>query len=373
MSKPAELQGSNGGYSWEDQIQRPWEVLDMSLQGANKRRRINNLSKPSDNMAIQRGIIRNMVLVIDLSVGMSERDMRPNRVLKVMSICKEFIGDFFDQNPISQLAIIGLRNGLANVMSRLSGDVQAHLDSIDKMTQIEPEGEMSLQNGLELSMGLLLSTGDSAFKEVGIICGSLTSIDPSNLHKTIMQFTKMGGCIRIVGLTARVAICDEMCSMTGGDYSVAIDEHNLQELVLSWIRPLAVPLDQSKASLVQMGFPTKSSKMVLCGCHSELREGYQCPRCGVSVCSVPLACPCCGLTLALSTHLARGFHHLFPMAQHVELEMDKASDCFVCGQSGSLLSCNDCHGVFCDDCSQFVHDTLHNCPKCQSIPQLQVT
>ena len=38
-----------------------------------------------------------------------------------------------------------------------------------------------------------------------------------------------------------------------------------------------------------------------------------CPRCSAVVCDIPADCPVCGLTLVSSPHLARSYHHLFPV------------------------------------------------------------
>lgn len=41
--------------------------------------------------------------------------------------------------------------------------------------------------------------------------------------------------------------------------------------------------------------------------------GFTCPRCGCKVCDLPTECPVCSLTLISSPHLARTYHHLFPL------------------------------------------------------------
>lgn len=32
---------------------------------------------------------------------------------------------------------------------------------------------------------------------------------------------------------------------------------------------------------------------------------------------------------------------------------------------GVVVSCPDCHQLFCFDCDAFVHEVLHNCPGCE--------
>lgn len=77
------------------------------------------------------------------------------------------------------------------------------------------------------------------------------------------------------------------------------------------------------ADLMMMGFPTRlpeSSQPTLCVCHSELKsQGFLCPRCQSKVCDVPTDCDICGLMIVSSPHLARSYHHLFPVKPFVPM------------------------------------------------------
>jgi transcription initiation factor TFIIH subunit 2 len=123
---------------------------------------------------------------------------------------------------------------------------------------------------------------------------------------------------------------------------------------------------------------------------------------------LPSECPACGLTLILSTHLARSYHHLFPLRNWVEVswaDAVKSVACFACQcpfpvppskggtgadeaaakeaekKSGDLAvkkksskgvsesgryACEVCGNHFCIDCDVFAHEVIHNCPGCQS-------
>ena len=35
---------------------------------------------------------------------------------------------------------------------------------------------------------------------------------------------------------------------------------------------------------------------------------------------------------------------------------------------GVVVKCPDCHRVFCFDCDAYIHESLHNCPGCESLP-----
>lgn len=183
-----------------------------------------------------------------------------------------------------------------------------------------------------------------------------------------------------------------------------MDEVHFRDLFLaSTTPPVTRTKEQNTASLLMMGFPSRTlapgGTLSLCACHSKpLREGYACTRCSARVCRLPTECPACGLTLILSTHLARSYHHLFPLRNWVEVswaEAAKSSACFSClcpfpditkdksdstqkskddsrhskskgvSESGRY-ACEVCGNHFCIDCDVFAHEIIHNCPGCQS-------
>lgn len=236
-------------------------------------------------------------------------------------------------------------------------------------------------------------------REIFVIFGSLLSSDPGDIHQTITTLINDKIRVGIVGLAAQVAICREICGKTnGGDdttYGVALNEQHFRDLVMNVTTPPATySQKQSTSSLLMMGFPSRTVEAYpsLCACHSKpSRGGYLCSRCNSKVCGLPAECPSCGLTLILSTHLARSYHHLFPLMNWVEVSWQHASRssvCFACGISfpsvppkeqwhttegqtkgisvSSRYECTVCRNHFCIDCDLFAHEVVHNCPGCQS-------
>jgi transcription factor ssl1 len=68
---------------------------------------------------------------------------------------------------------------------------------------------------------------------------------------------------------------------------------------------------------------------------SKLKSGgYYCPQCCSKYCELPVECKACGLTLVSAPHLARSYHHLFPVENFVELEYKDVQDgitlCYAC-------------------------------------------
>ena len=153
------------------------------------------------------------------------------------------------------------------------------------------------------------------------------------------------------------------------------------------------------------------------------RTAYTCPQCRAKIQELPADCVVCGLKLVLSPHLARSFHHLFPVAPFSELpsppqvqvqkqidlkerkkraiippatppsiildsklrlsSSEEVTSCFSClrligtqpqfhksgdceeeGEETLRYRCPECKNVFCVNCDSYLHETLHNCPGC---------
>ncbi|KAL6720196.1 hypothetical protein ACLMJK_002117 [Lecanora helva] len=351
-SSRATGQGSRGA-GWE--VTRTWEnvvegadgTISSTVEGfleAGKRKRL-----LKDTTPLQRGIIRHLIMVLDLSDAMAEKDLRPTRYLLTLRYTTAFITEFFEQNPISQLGIIGMRDGLALNISPLSGNPNDHIANIQKLRQDEPKGQPSLQNALNLAHGLLYHAPSHTTREVLILFGSLLSSDPEDIHTTISQLVSSHVTVQIIGLAAQVAICSTIVTRTNPSlpssqtYNVALNEQHYRDLLMRATTPPATSHATAedsamKSSLLMMGFPSRTidDAPTLCACHGKpSREGYLCSRCSVKVCSLPTECPCCNLTLILSTHLARSYHHLFPLRNWKEVSWTRASNsdqdnCFGC-------------------------------------------
>jgi len=253
-------------------------------------------------------------------------------------------------------------------------------------------------------------------REILIIFGSLTTCDPGNVHDTVEACVKDRIRVNVVALAAEMRICRDFCVRTGGNFGVALNEGHFKDLMFESISPPAQRANPSSiagsqappqggtvpptlssgagagSDLLIMGFPTQipaSSSPSLCACHAELkRQGYICPRCSAKLCDVPTDCDICGLMIVSSPHLARSYHHLFPVqpfpAQTVA-EESASPTCAACSKpfavprqiSDSLemqgisplgrYRCPDrCKLDFCADCDEFIHTVLHVCPGCSA-------
>ena len=287
---------------------------------------------------------------------MVETDMRPTRYLLTLRYAQDFVCEFFEQNPISQLGVIGMRDGLAQRISDMSGNPSDHIGKLQAIRETEPKGQASLQNALNMSRAALFHAPTHTTREVLLLYGSLLSSDPGDIHQTINDLIKSHITCTVIGLAAQIAICRTLVSRTNPSlppseaYTVPLDDTHYRELIMRATTPPPTASNASTSAsngapeiggstLLNMGFPSRitSREVTLCACHSKPTQGgYLCSRCSSKVCALPSKCPACGLTLILSTHLARSYHHLFPLRNWKEVSWTRSADlpdqssCFSC-------------------------------------------
>lgn len=260
---------------WEAAASSNWELhggADGSLEGtlggleeAGKRKRL-----LKDTTPLQRGIIRHTLLILDLSIAMIEKDLRPTRHLLTINYTVGFIREFFEQNPISQLGILGMRDGIAIRVSDMSGNPNDHINAVKALRGTDPKGSPSLQNALEMARAALYHTPSHGTREVVIVLGALLTSDPGDIHDTIKSCIKDRIRVSIIGLAAQMHICAEICRKTNaGDensYNVAVDEVDYRELLMSITTPPVVRSTdteaqrRNQAALLMMGFPSRIVK-----------------------------------------------------------------------------------------------------------------
>ena len=51
---------------------------------------------------------------------MLDRDMRPTRFDLMLEYARAFISEWFDQNPLGQIGIVGMRGGIAERVGEMS-------------------------------------------------------------------------------------------------------------------------------------------------------------------------------------------------------------------------------------------------------------
>lgn len=177
----------------------------------------------------------------------------------------------------------------------------------------------------------------------------------------------------------------QFCDHTGS-YAAVLDGAHYRDQLMQHIEPPLASRTQEN-SLIKMGFPHmehedgKDPPLTMCMCHIDNTDdpsklttgGFNCPQCASKYCELPLECLSCGLTLVSAPHLARSYHHLFPIGNFVECPYRRQTDkCYACQKvfidnsaaDKTIYRCPKCQQYFCMDCDIFIHETLHTCVGC---------
>lgn len=376
------------GFSWENQYTQSWEILredaDGTLQTSiNELRRSQYLQRRRmiADKALRRGILRHLFVALDMSTAANETDYAPSRGKVVLAHLRDFSKAFFEQNPLSQLGVVGMRDGLAEKICGLSGNYKEVLEKLAQDS--EGKGEASIQNVLEVVKSMLMHVPSHGTKEVLILFAGVASCDAGDIHSTIETLKRLKIRVSAISISGEIFVLKTICQATNGQLHVALHDEHYKELLASFVSPPTTSSSEVSvlSYLVPMGFPQRASvdeAGVFCACHGSAGTGtgYRCPKCQSHVCQVPMDCPVCGLTLITAPYLARSYHHLYPVS-HYEPVAEPDARCTACSRTcleastaaqakvgGNAVQCARCHKVFCADCDLFVHETLFSCPGC---------
>lgn len=192
------------------------------------------------------------MLLIDLSAAMADRDLRPTRFELALDCARAFVVEWCEQNPLGQIGVVGMRAGIGERIVEMTGGIlnffvtietkvplgNPHdiLRAIADKRKLEPAGEPSLQNAIEVAragmrhvrpMSVVLTyeincvyshLPTHSSREIVIIFGSLTTCDPGDIYETLDNCVKDKIRISLVALAAEMKICKELCEKTEGGY-----------------------------------------------------------------------------------------------------------------------------------------------------------
>jgi transcription initiation factor TFIIH subunit 2 len=371
---------TTGEYVWEKRNEYSWEavtenesgeirVTDNIINQRNSKRRLDTIDK-----AVHRGMMRFTVLAVDVSKSIEMTDFKPSRIACTKSFVEEFIRDFFEQNPLSQLGIIVCQDGIAKKVTSLASNPTKHItEFVTTISKSFGKGDMSLYNALNIAKGMLKDVPTYGSKEFIVVYSALSTVDPGSVIDSIVSLQKGNVRCSAIGLGAEVYVYKRMAEMTGGSFGVPRDATHYRQLMQSHVVPPPTRNTGAiRANFVLMGFPQKELNIeYFCSCHQVKKTGgYICPRCCCISCDIPSNCPVCKLPLISAPHLALSYHHLDPVPTFVELQLVNQTNCSSCckvlpADNGIFRSqCPDCERTFCFDCDVFIHSTLFVCPWC---------
>ncbi|XP_075582126.1 general transcription factor IIH subunit 2 isoform X1 [Pelecanus crispus] len=346
---------------WEGGYERTWEILKEDESGSLKATIEDILFKAKRKRLyehhgqVRLGMMRHLYVVVDGSRTMEDQDLKPNRLTCTLKLLEYFVEEYFDQNPISQIGLIVTKSKRAEKMTELSGNSKKHVTALKKAVDMNCSGEPSLYNSLNLAMQTLKHMPGHTSREVLVVFSSLTTCDPANIYDLIKCLKAVKIRVSVIGLSAEVRVCTVLARETGGTYHVILDESHYKELLMHHVSPPPAS-SSSECSLIRMGFPQHtiaslsdqdakpSFSMAQLENNSEpglTLGGYFCPQCRAKYCELPVECKICGLTLVSAPHLARSYHHLFPLDAFQEVALEEYQ-----GERFTYVKCVRMHFVW---------------------------
>eukprot|EP00584_Thalassiosira_punctigera_P021266 CAMPEP_0172552762 /NCGR_PEP_ID=MMETSP1067-20121228/47178_1 /TAXON_ID=265564 ORGANISM="Thalassiosira punctigera, Strain Tpunct2005C2" /NCGR_SAMPLE_ID=MMETSP1067 /ASSEMBLY_ACC=CAM_ASM_000444 /LENGTH=546 /DNA_ID=CAMNT_0013340815 /DNA_START=114 /DNA_END=1755 /DNA_ORIENTATION=- len=354
--------------------------LSLAAQIRHRRRRLASTDLARSQKRLVRHMLRHAYLVLDCSRWSREKDpaLPParTRLETTLGLASEFVGEFYDQNPLGHLGVILCQDGEAAMLTSLGGSPKKHklalgaalVTELGKKGGPDIGGEFSLQNGIEVAGRSLGYAPRYGSREIIVIMSALATCDPGDiLGETMPRLLHAGVRVSTVALQAEVHICKKLAEATGGQAGVCLNTGHLHDLVRGHAIPPPVHASENDGDdndegnsqhevtceFVEMGFPSREGGDVPTLVHSSggapkdrngdggvafainpataddrrsnrlitfARTGYVCPRCRSRCSDLPSDCAVCGLRLILAPHLARTFHHLFPVRPFEELD-----------------------------------------------------
>lgn len=126
-------------------------------------------------------------------------------------------------------------------------------------------GELSLQNALETASRSLSQIPSYGSREVLVVTGSLSTVDPGNIFDTIAELRHNHVRVSVIGLSAEIFVCKTIADKTGGKYHVALDKEHFRNVLMAEVPPVVAEAG-SHAKLarkwIRMGFPQQQA----CSC-----------------------------------------------------------------------------------------------------------
>lgn len=434
---------TGGKYNWEKQYTGAYKILlDTSDKDLPRKRYIERERKIREKIKkfniekkrLKKGIVRWLFIVVDMGsametqkdyiikedqnnyiTGSSKKEASDGggetksvrRVEMVAQKLEEFISEYFDQNPLCQIGLIATRDGTAEYIEMIGDNVSQLRSKLREYFQTQlPRGLPSIQNSLRLAAHSLCNLAPKyASKEILIIYSTpYTTCDPGDIFKTMKRLQMNHITCSVIGFGGEMFVLKKLTTLTNGRYVVPRNTPDFHDLLMTFSRPIASS-NQNQIivpEMIHMGFPSRRSDSTqsFCACHNEITPGgYVCPKCSSKYCHLPCKCKICDLMLVSSPHLARSFHHLFPVEDFIDLHIPMLPEeeeneattlthlaigqkhplqltstvrthCFSCQQRlrhslNMRMQCPTCKNIFCVDCSDFIHGQLYNCPGCE--------
>lgn len=331
-------------FSWEQEYRRTWEDMPH--------RKINEFIRETETQHSnnRKGVIRHLHVVVDVSEAIDKSDFLPTFRTNITKILEGFIPSFYNENPLSVLSFLSVRDVCARYCSDLSVDIRAFLGQTGSKW-------FSLLNGLEGSVEIIKNV--ACIREILVITASTSTRDPHGYAEVLGKLRAHSIKVHFISLCGEVTLYKSIARATEGRFCVPMDLDHFSAIMGEMCYPS--DFNGTKLSLARIGFPSPLMEPGVCACHLEMRDyGYECPVCNTLVCSLPINCPICDTQLVSTLHLSKSQCFLYPLKPFAECS---GGTCRICGDPGTH-QCEDCRSILCGHCNNFIRSSLNFCIYC---------
>jgi len=336
-------------FRWEEEFKNTWDSRKTEHTSG-----VLRVSRRTET--VQRGIVRKVLLLVDLSSAVEERDFLPSRKFHLKRAAQSFYRSFTESNPLSTVGLMVASEGVAYLASSIISSEEMVGAVIGKT---EGAGKFSLTAALESAAAFF--EGCSYLKEIVLIVSSISFFGRSP-YLVINSILGKGIKVHAIHFCAELEILKRVSEESEGVFGVVERPEDLAVLLdlVSVPGPYA---GQNRLAMLEVGFPKYVRETSLCACHFEMTEdGYVCPFCTTKVCAVAGACPICEGILSAPVHLLKALHWTDSAP---EFASSGPGACQACGvQSSSAQECPVCKSKVCVSCSTFIRQELNFCIFC---------
>ncbi|TKC37386.1 hypothetical protein EI555_009334, partial [Monodon monoceros] len=345
---------------------------------------------------VQLGMMRHLYVVVDGSRTMEDQDLKPNRLTCTLKLLEYFVEEYFDQNPISQIGIIVTKSKRAEKLTELSemknplviliGLLKVPSLPLNRITAINHTDSNNIlffkhinysifflpsKLTIYLDFTKTLKAAKIRVSVIGLsaevrVCTVLAretggiylessifthnyyvKIYFENEHFQMVKLLQNYIEITVHSYVWKAVVSSLLLLILLGTYHVILDESHYKELLTHHVSPPPAS-SSSECSLIRMGFPQhtiaslsdQDAKPSFSMAHLDSNTepgltlgGYFCPQCRAKYCELPVECKICGLTLVSAPHLARSYHHLFPLDAFQDIPLEEHNGerfCYAC-------------------------------------------
>ena len=238
--------------------------------------------------------IRNLIIIVDLSINSNKLDYKPNRYEFIFRILEKFIIEYFNYNLSSSMVIIGTRNYCAEFICPFSQDSSIILENLKKnKNKFSPSGYFSITNSLNLAWEIFDSNKEKMNNDILIISSSPITYDGINIFNLLGLFNKRAQ-INIISLEPTFDLLKVITKETNGDFIYPKNEKKENEIEEFLINMIYKKLNKINFKLSIAQCYNNDEHTYFCPIHKKIHSLiYACAKCNTFFCKLPFYCKRC--------------------------------------------------------------------------------